>query len=216
MKKIFISIRDWVKNYGYAYKLTAVVAAVVLGIAIYLIVHYATLVNPDYVVVVASQENNFIVSQRNAMQACLEEYGEDVNGDGKVVVELFYATLYGNEHDANSYAAERTRLAVELNAKRWGIVAFDGEAYEYMQQAELLPQGAYQDDEGNFSAWNWKESKFYRDVNELSETNAELYFGVRDVPENAPEKVRQAAENGKKLLERVVNGEKIHPAENAD
>lgn len=211
MKKFFVRVRDWIKNYGYAYKVTAIVVAVVLVIVIYLIVHYATMVTPDYVVVMTTQENNLIASQRTALKTCLEEYGEDLNGDGKVVVELAYSTLFGNENNANAYGAERARLSVAMNEDRWGVVAFDPGAYQYMVQVALLPMGIYQDVSGKFTVWNWKDSQLYQDVNAISETDVDLYFAVRQAPEGVSEKVKQAVKNGNALLERVISGSKINP-----
>ncbi len=216
VKKFFTGIRDWIKNYGYAYKVTAIVIAVILVIAIYFIVHYATLVHPDYVVIVTTQDDNLIVSQQNALKTCLEEYGEDLNNDGKISVEVVYATLWGNQNNAHAYAAERTRLSAEIYADRWGFVAFDAGAYDYMQQFKLLPQGEYQDESGAFTVWNWKGSQLYEDVNAIAETTTDLYFGVRNVSEDASDKVRQAAENGKELLERIISGSKTNPRNNAE
>lgn len=216
MKKIFVRVREWIKNYGYAYKITAIVVAVALVIGIYLIVHYATMVTPDYVVVMTTQENNLIASQRTALKTCLEEYGEDLNGDGKVVVELAYSTLFGNENNANAYGAERARLSVTMNEDRWGIVAFDPGAYQYMKKVGLLSKGMYQDTSGNFTAWNWKDSQFYHDVNAISEIKMDLYFGIRQAPEGASEKVQAAAKNGNSLLERVISGSKINPIDKTE
>lgn len=208
VKKFFTRISDWVKNYGYAYRLMAIGIVVAATIVISFVVHYATMVSPDYVVVATTADDNLVPSQYGAIRTQLEQYGDDLNGDGKVVVELVYATLYGNVNNANAYAAERTVLSTEMNGDRWGIVVFDENAYHEMVKSSLLEEGAYQNENGEITAWNWEGSRFYQEVMEISETDASLYFAVRNVPEGASEKVRQAAENGRTLLERVAAGTK--------
>lgn len=200
MKKLI----NWVKDYGYAYRLHALAVVIVLALVISLIVHYASIVEPDYVVVVATEEETLLAMQYEAINTQLEQHGDDINGDGKVTVELLYVTLADIETNPNAYAAYQTRLAVELSAERWGIIAFDEKAYQHMLELELLKDSDYRNEAGEFTAWNWKGSRFYNDVNDISENRADLYFAPRIAPPDASEKVKNAAENGSALLERII------------
>lgn len=199
MKKLI----KWIKDYGYAYRFTAIVVAAVLVFAVSLIVHYASIVNPDYVAVVVTEDETLLTMQADAINTQLEQYGDDLNGDGRVKVELLYVTLADIDTNPNAYAAYQTMLATEISGERWGLVAFDEKAYRHMTELELLKAEDYQNEAGELNAWKWKGSRFYHEVNDISQIRTDLYFAARVAPEGASEKVRAAAENGKTLLERI-------------
>lgn len=196
---------DWVKNYGYAYKVTAIVAVAVLAFVISLVVHYASIVDPDYVVVIAVEDSLMVNQQHEAIKTQLEQYGDDINGDGKVVIEQLYISLADINTNPNAYAAQQMMLATELSGDRWGIIAFDKSAFKRMADLELINTADYTDAAGKINAWQWNGSAFFNQVFGISETDAELYFAARVAPEGASDKVVRAAENGAELLKRVIN-----------
>lgn len=202
MKKLL----GWVKEYGYFYKITALVATAVLCLAVYLIVHYATLVIPDYTVVIAAKGESLMISQQEAIRESLEKYGEDLNGDGKVAVEILYSALYTDRSNANAYGAEVARLSAEINSDRWSVLIFDSEAYLKMQEMKLLKDDSYKNADGTFSAWNWKGSGFKEEVYKKSATDADLYFASREPGGN--EKTDKRSSEGVQLIERIKNAGK--------
>ena len=91
------------KNWWYYHRIHFVIGAVVLVFVIGFIHDVLMKEEPDYQIALVG-DFNLDEDTKQAVQLRLEELGEDVNGDGKVLVQV--NSYYKNEEDPMAYAVQ--------------------------------------------------------------------------------------------------------------
>lgn len=95
------------------------------------------------------------------LQARLEELGEDVNGDGRVTVELFTYIIGFDDAsmlDVDATSAGITRLTVDLSAGRVYILLLDDpEGFQRRMGALSYLDGGLPPDDSAYGAADWRE-----------------------------------------------------------
>lgn len=177
------------ENYWYHYKwhtVIGVAAAVVLGVLIKSIV---TRDPPDYQVILGTQGS---ASQEavDKLQSVLEQYGADVDGDGKVEVQI--DALYFAANDPQMLSANATKLMANLSMSDVMLYIFDEDTYRDRIVAQEtdgyrfftpldgveIPAGGQLSSDGYY--WNWKGSGLQKDA-AMKSLPEDLLFGVRSV-----------------------------------
>lgn len=79
--------KSWLENFWYHYKFIVLIVGFLLIALTILIVHVVTRERPDYTAVLIT-ENALPQEQVSYLQGVLAEYGEDINGDGEVLVAI--------------------------------------------------------------------------------------------------------------------------------
>ncbi len=170
------------ENFWYHYKWHTIITVFVVGVLAVLIGQLVTKDDPDYSVVLAIQ--GYASDAATAkLEAELEKYGVDVDGDGKVEVQINSINL----GDSTDYGmANQIKLMAQLATGDMMFYIFDQETYE----KTILPQmseettffaslGIEADGlvgKGNY--WNWKGDTLRSDQ-DLATLPENLYFGVR-------------------------------------
>ena len=100
--------KSWLENFWYHHKVGIMIVSVTLVALTVIIVQTVTRVRPDYTAVLVTE--NALMSEEVAyLEQVLADYGEDVNGDGKVVVDInnlfLGGKVYANQ-DANAQALQ--------------------------------------------------------------------------------------------------------------
>ena len=100
--------KSWLENFWYHHKVGTLIGAFGLVALIILIVSTVTRVTPDYKAVMVTK-NGLLPDEVTYFEEILAQYGEDINGDGKVVVSInnlcLGAQAYANQQ-ANAQALQ--------------------------------------------------------------------------------------------------------------
>ncbi len=110
------------ENFWYYHKIPVLVAVCVLLVAGYMVWSAVRTVRPDYTVGMVTQQA-CPEEAADALQDAMAKYGKDLNGDGKVVVQISQYTLSpangssgAGTGDAQMDMAYRTKLMADVSA----------------------------------------------------------------------------------------------------
>lgn len=174
------------ENFWYHYKWATIGGICAVAVLIVLIVQMVQKDPPDYTMLLVT-ENAYSEQQLDAMETFLAQYGEDIDGDGKVEVQIINCFL-GSSDRTTTYTGAQT-LQVHLMAGDVMMFAFEPKYYEqfigtdavkeleggFMETLDV-PSGALAE---NGTVWNWKDDPRVTGDVLLSTFPKELYFGVR-------------------------------------
>ena len=118
---------------------------IVIGVSVFSALSQA---KPDYTVAIMT-EYTFPGELQEDVAAMLERYGEDLNGDGKVVVDVQHYHFLSNvntEYEANELQAAYVRFAADASGGDCMLYFYDDIAYAYFEANDLgdyfAPAGA--------------------------------------------------------------------------
>jgi hypothetical protein len=184
-----------------------VTAVVIVGI-----VQLTTKDDPDYRVLLIT-ETAYTGNELEALASLLEPYGTDVDGDGKVEIQVENC-LYGKNVDqvrnsgvqqvqAHLVAGDRMFFMWEPSTyKQFMRSLSDGEEeVEFLASLSVESKGIIEDGK----VFNWKSDP--RPIEELKERLPELYFGVR-LPQGTAKNSQELHQQSLDLLERFIADEK--------
>ena len=195
------------ENFWYHHKLKfwlILFAVVVLTI---LIVQTAKKDNPDYRVMLLT-EDLYGAQDLAALETLLEQYGEDLDGDGKVEIQVENCQ-YGPHVEQTKNSGIQQVQAHLVAADRMFFI-MEPDAYTYFIRTL---QSSYEDGnvtffepiEGEEDVWDWEGDT--RPIAELQERAPSLYFGVRATKGTAG-KATELYEQSRTLLENFINDQK--------
>lgn len=197
--------RSWLENVWYHHKVGIMIAAVTIVALTVILVQTLTRVHPDYTAVLVT-ENALISEEVAYLEQLLADYGEDVNGDGEVVVainNLFLGgKVYANQ-DANAQSLQMQLITGDTllylyepsYEDRLTAVGRDN-AHCFLTEIPFTADGVRE----NKLSWNWA-GHTRREQDALLEIfPKDLCFGVRYA---VPDDEESAAERAQilKLLE---------------
>ncbi len=176
--------RSWLENFWYHHKVAVMIGAVLVALAGVLIYDAITRVKPDYTMLLAT-EGGYPAEEITYFERVLEYYGEDVNGDGKVVVEIGSATLGGVQMATQGAGSQKLQAQLITGdtlvyifepkyAPRLTAVGRDN-AHCFLTELPLTAEGMSEDK----LYWNWKADKRRAEDEYLKLFPEELCFGVR-------------------------------------
>ncbi|HCA28268.1 MAG TPA: hypothetical protein DEP23_01110 [Ruminococcaceae bacterium] len=176
--------RGKIENYWYHYKWHTIAITATIVVLVILIGQLVTRDNPDYTIVLATQ-NYIIDTAKDKLETALEAYGRDIDGDGKVEVRIDSIAL---TNDAQLGGANQQKLVVHIASADIMFFIFQKEAFEnnirplekdgfkFFDKLGVQAEGI----EGDGRYWNWSGSDL-RKADEFSAMPEDLYFGVRSV-----------------------------------
>lgn len=179
------------ENYWYHYKWpTILITATVIVLAV-MFYQIFSKDNPDYLVVLVTKD---VVTDNvsDKLAAELQSYGRDVDGNGKVEVQVEAISV-----DNNSQVGiiNKQKLLAHFSAGDAMFFIFDKQSYDdnitalqsdggqFFSKLDVQADGL----ESNGYYWNWKNDPM-REDSELSTLPEDMYFGVRDVSGTASNK----------------------------
>ncbi len=197
--------KSWLENFWYHHKVGILIGGFTLIALVILIVQTATRERPDYTAVLVT-ENALLSEEVAYLEQVLAQYGEDVNGDGEIVVQINNLFLGGKQYanqDANAQSLQMQLITGDTllylyepaYEERLTAVGRDN-AHCFLTELSLSAKGMCD----NKLSWNWAgHTRREQDVI-LANFPKELCFGVRyAVPDD--EKSAQEYAQIIKLLE---------------
>ena len=198
--------KDWLSNLWYHYKwaiIGGLFAVMVLGVLFWQSAHKD---NPDYRLCMAcgTYLPDAVVQE---LELQLEQYGEDLNGDGKVEVTIQMLDINSKGVSGNGTMAANNRQAVvvQLSTRDTLLFAFDPVYYQSLsenlaKENPLLDPISCADPSGDGTYFVWDVKAQLPD--ELKEYACDpLYFGVRSAAGDLTPEERERTAQAKALLE---------------
>ena len=176
--------KSWLENFWYHHKIGVLIGGFFLVALIIIIAQMVTRERPDYTAVMVT-ETALLPDKVAYLEQVLAQYGEDVNGDGEVVVQINNLYL-----GANAYTNQNTNLqALQIQLFTGDTLLYiydpayearltkagkDG-AHSFLKELQLTADGVSEDK----LSWSWeKHPRREQDVF-LSALPQDLRFGVR-------------------------------------
>ena len=202
-------IGRWFHDYWYYYGPKIVVVAVLIAIVASLVVYFVNQEKPDYYVGFVTAKG-LTGDQTNTLRNALTAYAEDINGDGKVVVQI------------DDYALESTNPSMQqASVARFSATSMMVEsflfAYEDSQLKKVLESDPpepvsimfdeiegitpYNEEEGSYR-WQIKGSAFGDLLGDV-DLPEDLCFLIRKLPEDTKEHGQEMYRTSAQLFERV-------------
>ena len=202
------------ENYWYHYKWATIGGVFAVVVVVFLIVQAATINRPDYQMLLVT-EKAYLEQQLEPLEQALAKYGQDVDGDGEVEVQIINAYMgkkNSTEYYTNSQVLQAHLISGDLMLYVWEPAYYESfmemisqsadEGYRFL--ASLPAADGMLDDN---TAWNWADSARHKEVDSIGVLPENLYFGVRNAKGTA-EKSAQMYEQGLALLTGFITGEK--------
>lgn len=174
------------ENFWYHYKWAFLGGLAAVVVLIVLVVQMLQKNPPDYTMLLVT-ENAYTEETLHAAELFLARYGEDIDGDGEVEVQIINSYL-GQNAASTGYANSQV-IQVHLMAGDVMLFAFEPPYYEQFMGTDAVKEleGGFMTPIGveadglteNGTVWNWADDTRISDDPVLSTLPKELYFGVR-------------------------------------
>lgn len=197
------------ENFWYYYKWRILVPLFILVFFAFAIINQVlTHVNYDYKIMLVT--NDFVpdtfgaggVNELDNLKSALKLYGRDLNGDGKVNIEILFVSSKQNSVD--NFIGARTKLmtAVQLGE----VMLFISDQVMYDELCKLGVPEPVETPEGEAKGFNWKDSELRRTAG-LERYPDDLYFTVRVISENIKnvKGIEEKQEQALELLNNIMN-----------
>ncbi len=198
-------------NFWYHHKLTFWLVLFAVVVLVVVIVQFATRDDPDYRVMFIT-ENAYADKYLEELATYLEAYGKDLDGDGKVEVQIENCCIHADQNRNSGIQ----QIQAHLVAGDRMFFIWDPDGYKYFKKTvmdeadvgiDFLATIPVQDAgliEGG-KVWRWSEDDRVSD--EMKKLWPDLYFGVRAAGGTA-EKSKDLYKDSFSLLEALVADEK--------
>lgn len=204
------------QNFWFYHKWHVLAGAAITLVAAILIVQAATRPREDYHLTIVT--SSYIPeSAVELLEQDLARVGKDLNGDGKVLVQVESLFLGNGQNKGQMEMASQTKFAAVLASGEDLFFAMTPDIYEEMQismeggsfftNLEVQGEGVGQDG----SYWNWNGRELLQ-AEEMKGVPEDLYFGVRTVDESKEKKVK-ARDKDLELLRAYITGTPLATAD---
>lgn len=124
-------------NFFYHSKWWLGVTVIIGGIFVFLFVDYVTRVRPDMIVMLLTDDTE-MQNHSQQLEEYLEQFTEDVNGDGKVQVDIYAIPIGDRINETDFYNGNATKLSAEFQMGESVMVITDAKANEFIMADETL------------------------------------------------------------------------------
>ncbi|MGN0479435.1 MAG: hypothetical protein ACI4GO_08365 [Hominenteromicrobium sp.] len=127
------------QNWWFYHKTHVLVGLLVVAFAVGIIYSFVSKENPDYTITVMTE---YLIPNdlQSDLQEHFESYGEDLNGDGKVIVALQcyrFAKDTSTDYEASELQASFVKFAADASAGDSMLFIYDDKSYAYLDQNDL-------------------------------------------------------------------------------
>ncbi len=192
-------LKGKIAHYWYYYKWPIIIGICVIVLAVIFLVQVVFKPKADYTVILGM--NTYVMDeQTEPLREYLEQFAEDVNGDGEVVINLYNMT--GNLDDEQNRSQQSYRLLAEMPLGNIMLIITDRDFYNFMNGDEMF-SSEYGDE--NVKGYNWTGTDIQQQCSPYFPSD--LYFCLRDIEGTGLETHEDAVENydnAKALLDKLI------------
>lgn len=176
-----------VSNFLYHNKWWMGIAAFFAFTVGFLIYQTATTVHPDMIVLLVVHDDLLNASCNEQIGDLFAQYIDDVNGDGKVVCDVYYIPASDDTAMRDGYTGDRTKLFAEFQTGEACLVISDEGADQFIVPDRTMTDleedfGEYQETQG--VRFYLSDTKFAEDIGWTeSKLDKDIYIGIRSVRE---------------------------------
>ncbi|MDE5754931.1 MAG: hypothetical protein K2H89_10385 [Oscillospiraceae bacterium] len=180
------SISQRISDFFYLNKWWLGIGSFFAALAGFLIWQVVTTVHPDMIILLVVDDDLFNAACSEGISDLFEQYIDDVNQDGEVIVDVYYMPSSPATQDRDGYTGDNAKLFAEFQIGEAVLVISDSDADEFIVPEHTLVNleeyfGEYQETE---------EMRFmlsgtdFADVLEYDEPfDDDIYIGIRQVRE---------------------------------
>ena len=202
-----MTFREKLDNLWYHYRALICFGLFVVAAAVFVIVQTVTQERPDYRICMAAM--TYVPDEIVAsMEIELEKYGKDLNGDGKVSVEIQSLNVAPEQVMTNGMAAMgRQTVMAHIASRNVAVFAFAPEYYALME--DMMEDGStfFAPINGDETYYDWKVLEFAHskwdgisaEIEKLIPTD--MYIGVRNMGDDLSDSEREMVQSGTALLQ---------------
>lgn len=197
------------QNFWFYHKWHVLAGAAAILVAVILIVQAVTRPREDYHLTIVTTAY-IPESAVELLEQDLAKAGKDLNGDGKVLVQVESLFLGNGQNKGQLEMANQTKFTAVLASGEDLFFAMTPDIYEQMQTAlegdcffaDLAVQAAGVSEDGSY--WNWNGRELLQ-AEEMKGVPEDLYFGVRAIDESKEKRVK-ARDEVLELLRAYITG----------
>ena len=160
------------------------IAGLLVGITVFLTVHTLMRVQPDMIILLASDDDSFYALCGDRIADVFEQYISDENGDGKVKAEVYYVPISGKNEQTTGLSGDHEKFYTELMAGEAVLMISDKDADAFFSPEDTLVDlepafGSYQETEG--VRFMLSDTAFGKDIDWVEPVDDDIYIGIRAV-----------------------------------
>lgn len=197
-------------NFFYHNKWWMGIASFFVFITGFLIWQVVTTVHPDMIVLLLVDDDLLNATSNAQISEVFEQFIGDENGDGKVVVDVYYIPASDESADKSGYTGDSTKLFAEFQVAEACVVISDEGADKF-----IVPEHTLCDLEKDFGQYQQtKEMRFYladtdfaKDIGWTEQPlDKDIYIGIRSVRETleSEEKMQKTFDISYPVLGRFI------------
>lgn len=176
-----------ISNFFYHNKWWMGIAAFFVFLTGFLVWQVVTTVHADMIVLLLVDDDLLNATSNAQISEVFEQYIDDVNGDGKVVVDVYYIPASDESADKSGYTGDSTKLFAEFQIAEACIVISDERADQFIVPDHTLYN--LEEDFGEYA--QTEEMRFYladtdfaKDIGWTEQPlGKDVYIGIRSVRE---------------------------------
>ena len=176
--------KSWLENFWYHHKIGVLIGGFAIIALAIVITQSVTRERPDYSAVLVT-ETGLLPEEVDYLEGVLAKYGEDINGDGEVIVQINSLFLGGDVYANQSTNAQALQIQLitgdtllylydPVYEDRLTKVGKDG-AYCLLDELTMDAEGVSEDK----LSWCWEKHPAREQDVFLSRMSKDLRFGVR-------------------------------------
>ena len=179
-----LSFKEKISNFFYHNKWWMGIGSVMLALVVILTWQIVTMVHPDMIILLLSDNDIFYSATYENIQNLFTRYIEDVNGDGKTVVEVYYIPASEQTAERSGFTGESEKLFAEFQTGEAVLVISDDGADTMIVPEHTLVN--LEDDFGDYQEtdeWRFRlsDTKFAEAVGWDEPIDDDIYIGIRSV-----------------------------------
>ena len=202
-----MTFREKLGNLWYHSRALILFCLFLAAVAAFAIVQHVTQERPDYRICMAAM--TYVPDEIVAsMEIALEAHGKDLNGDGKVSVEIQNLNVHPDQAMTNGLASMgRQTVMAHIASRNVAVFAFAPEYYDVIDGMMDEGKSFFLPTDGEATYYNWKLREFAHtkwdgiseEIEELIPTD--MYVGVRNMGEDLTDDEREMVQSGMALLQ---------------
>jgi|GEM_PF-2341680 len=191
------TFREKLQNFWYHHKWHTIAGVFAVFVSVVLLVQCMNTPNPDYSIIIAI-DKTLPMGYTARLEEAFKPYGEDLNGDGQVIVQFIDCST--EEKTSQMGSGRMSKFMAEMAGGEVILIIVDRSRYDYLTETNDLFDTNPLFVNKNGTAYNIADGKVYNAVNEQDFLPKNLYITKRKSGNAKTEKI----ENSLKLLEKFI------------